>query len=444
MYGMKYWMATALAAAGLASSTLLTARAQETTGDAPAVSQAIPAALETPPAPESAPALADPLANAAAAGLHDALCVLPDAIRAVLSPDDLHDALLAATLRAADPCAEIGPADAAPARWDCGLLLVGNEGTPIVSHVAPDSAAAEAGIRAGDRLEEIAGLPAPKGYDISVAAAALRTGDDAALPLKVRPSDGSDLRELDLARRPIEAAALSERLPTGIGYIHFPRIGDSARQAVADALASWTGDATVSGIILDLRGADGDAPADDAIRGICAPFALSGKILYRVDPGTPAAVTVAAPALADRCRLPLMVLVDESTTGAAERLAAALGAGAESSLVIGRPTAGDPLLRETRTLPDGRPVRLAVHVLEAADGTRYDGRSGVLPTLSIPDRALDEKPYEPAEPVLRKGKTLSDEEKEDRALRDRTRHDPYLRRATDVLLGLQALGREWR
>ena len=48
--------------------------------------------------------------------------------------------------------------------------------------------------------------------------------------------------------------------------------------------------------------------------------------------------------------------------------------------------------------------------------------------------------YEPDAPVLRKGKTMTDEEKEDKALRDRTRNDTYLRRATDVLLGLKALG----
>ena len=62
------------------------------------------------------------------------------------------------------------------------------------------------------------------------------------------------------------------------------------------------------------------------------------------------------------------------------------------------------------------------------------------PDVVITDTALDETVYEPDAPVLRKGKTLSEEEKEDRALRDRTRHDAYLRRATDVLLGLKALG----
>ena len=62
------------------------------------------------------------------------------------------------------------------------------------------------------------------------------------------------------------------------------------------------------------------------------------------------------------------------------------------------------------------------------------------PDVVINDAALDETVYEPEAPVLRKGKTMSDEEKEDKALRDRTRNDTYLRRATDVLLGLKALG----
>ena len=438
MSGMKQWMATALAAALILALAPLAASAQEAPGDVSAPpAESAPAVPDTTPTPPP-----DPLAEAANAGLQDALSILPDAVRSTLSPDDLREALLAATLRAADPRAEIGADEAPSARWKSDILLVGNEGAPIVAHVVLGSPAAEAGVHEGDRLEEIGGSPAAKGYDVSEAAAALRTGEEAALALKVRPADGSDPCEIELVRAPTDDAAVSERLPTGIGYIRFPRIGVGSAQTIAGALSGWTGDDEVAGLVLDLRGTDGEDA--DAVRDICALFALPGKILYRVDPDTPSAATVAAPALADRCRLPLMVLVDEGTTGAAELLAAALRGGAESALVIGRPTAGDPLLRETRTLPDGRPVHLAVHAVETADGTRYDGRTGVIPTLVIPDRALDEKPYEPDEPVLRKGKTLSDEEKEDRALRDRTRHDPYLRRAADVLLGLQAIGREWR
>ena len=139
-------------------------------------------------------------------------------------------------------------------------------------------------------------------------------------------------------------------------------------------------------------------------------------------------------------RMPLMVLVDEETTGAAELLAAVLAGSVQGAMIIGRETAGDPLIREPVSLPTGGYALLAKRQIRTGDGTVYDGAGGVAPDVTITDAALDETVYEPEAPVLRKGKTLSDEEKEDKALRERTRNDTYLRRATDVLLGLKALG----
>lgn len=98
------------------------------------------------------------------------------------------------------------------------------------------------------------------------------------------------------------------------------------------------------------------------------------------------------------------------------------------------------MIREPRKLSTGRYALLATRQLKTADGATYSGSGGVRPDVVITAAALDETVYEPDAPVLRKGKTMSDEEKEDKALRDRTRNDTYLRRAADVLLGLKALG----
>jgi hypothetical protein len=98
------------------------------------------------------------------------------------------------------------------------------------------------------------------------------------------------------------------------------------------------------------------------------------------------------------------------------------------------------MIREPLELSSGRYALLAIRQVRMADGASYEGAGGVLPDVPITDVALSEILYEPETPVLRHGKTLSDEEKEDKALRDRIRNDAYLRRATDVLLGLQALG----
>lgn len=402
------------------------------------------------PEPESPPAEVTPEA-AGAEGVRDALSVLPEGIRMTLEAEAVRRAALDGVLRAADPGVAIADAEgtADGEGWYAGILLTGSSGRPRVSWVAPGSPAEAAGVAPGDRLAEIGGIPVADGTNLSAVRAALSGGGEAAVPVKLVPADGGEAREAVLeriVRAEAPALAGAERLPTGIGYLRLECVKGGVQEEIAQALAAWEEEEQIpAGVVLDLRGADGGAEEEEEIVGIAGRFALPGKILYRVDGGTPAARTVAVGALpGDRIKQPLAVLVDEGTTGAAELLAAALAGGAEGALVVGRTTSGNPLVREVRELPDGRRARLAVHAVVTADGCRYDGRTGVVPALEIGDGALDETVYEPEEPVLRKGKTLSEEEKEDRALRDRTRFDPYLRRATDVLLGVQALGHEWR
>ena len=136
----------------------------------------------------------------------------------------------------------------------------------------------------------------------------------------------------------------------------------------------------------------------------------------------------------------LVPATPDNVRRAAELLAAALAGSVKGAMIIGRETSGDPMIREPVPLPAGGYVLLAKRQIKTADGTVYAGANGVAPDVAITDAALDETVYEPEAPVLRKGKTPTDEEKEDKALRDRTRNDTYLRRATDVLLGLKALG----
>ena len=182
------------------------------------------------------------------------------------------------------------------------------------------------------------------------------------------------------------------------------------------------------------RVAEGEIPA------VAAKFAPAGEILYSMNDRQGNEIASVKSAESPKASLPLMVLVDEETSGAAELLAAVLGGGVKGAMVIGRETAGDPLIREPKKLSTGRYALLATRQLKTPDGMVYAGVGGVRPDVAITDSALDETVYEPETPVLRKGHSLTDEEKEDKALRDRTRNDTYLRRATDVLLGLKALG----
>lgn len=377
--------------------------------------------------------------------------LLPGIAREAIGDEALRWGVVEAVLRVGDPGVVFGEDVGSEGRdvWECGMVLTGTDGLPKVAWVAPESAADGAGIKAGDRIAEVGGAAVAEGANLSGVRAALGGGAEASVSVKVWPVDGGEAREVVLERakrEDVPGLAGAERLPTGIGYLRVGWMKGGVAADVSKALAGWEAENRIpAGVVLDLRGAGGSADAQREIVGIAARFALPGKILFRVDEGTDTSVTIAVGALpGDRVRKPLMVLVDEGTTGAAELLAIALGGGGEGVLVVGRETSGNPLVREVVELGEGRKALLAVHAVTDAAGRRYDGRAGLAPSLEIGDRALAENVYEPEEPVLRKGKSLSEEEKEDRALRDRTRFDPYLRRAADVLLGLQAIGHEWR
>ena len=228
-----------------------------------------------------------------------------------------------------------------------------------------------------------------------------------------------------------------ETLPVRMGLITLRGLYPGAAAAVDAALAELAPDA-VFGLILDLRGAGGTA-ADDAA-AIAARFVKANAPLYSLLNRNDDELDVVRAPKAKAEPRPVMVLVDEGTTLAAELLAAVMRDSVQGAMLIGRPTSGNPMVREPVRLSTGRYALLATRQVQTAGGGLYDGTAGIAPNILITDIALDEILYEPETPVLRKGKTQSEEEVEDRALRDRTREDAYLRRATDVLLGLKALG----
>ena len=364
---------------------------------------------------------------------------------------EMKAALLEAMIRASDPSVvflddtELAARDQqlAAREWNTGLTLVAvPDNLPKVAAVQAGSPAATAGILPGELLEKVGGRDVLTGAALKFVRSQLAEGAAAALELGVRAVDGKS-RTVTVERVHRGDVSLTdvEELPAGMGYLRAAGIFPGAGAEIAAALEKWQA-AGLFGAILDLRGADGAAETE--IAALAEALVTTGHgALYTVssrDGSDTRAVGLAAGGDHHKIRMPLMVLVDEETSGASELLAAVLAGSVQGAMIIGRETAGDPLIREPIRLSTGRHALLAKRQIAVADGTVYDGSGGVVPDVAITAAALDETVYEPDAPVLRKGKTLSDEEKEDKALRDRTRNDTYLRRATDVLLGLKALG----
>lgn len=356
-------------------------------------------------------------------------------------------ALLEALIRASEPSVVFLSEEELASRsqrlsdreWDAGLTLVAVEdGLPKVAAVRAESPAAAAGILPGELIEKVAGREVLTGASLKWVRGLLAEGEEAKLEIGVRAEDAkSRVVSVERVRRAETSLTDVEDLPAGMGYMRAAGIFTGAGAEIVAALEKWQA-AGAFGAILDLRGAGGTAEGE--IPAVAARFAPEGDALYALSDRQGKEMETVKASAAPGTPLPLMVLVDAETTGAAELLAAVLGGGVKGAMLIGLETAGDPMIREPRKLSTGRYALLATRQLKTADGATYSGSGGVRPDVVITAAALDETVYEPDAPVLRKGKTMSDEEKEDKALRDRTRNDTYLRRAADVLLGLKALG----
>ncbi|NCC50951.1 MAG: hypothetical protein EOM20_07005 [Spartobacteria bacterium] len=252
--------------------------------------------------------------------------------------------------------------------------------------------------------------------------------------LQIRKPDGT-VEEYDVGRDMISVTGVdwTEHFPEDIAYIRLSGVFEQTGQTLVDQLlAGETGE--VFGAILDMRDACGkDMASVDRVGSL---FADAGDLLYVLRDRDDQDIEVSKAVDDGSLSMPVMVLVNTNTCGAAEALAGVLQGSTRGALLVGTITAGDFTVREPVALSSGDYLFMATRKMVVADGTVYDGTTGVEPDiLMVNVSASYGKDYEPE---LTEG-LLSDEEKEDRWLRKRVQGDPILHRAVNLILGLKAL-----
>lgn len=221
-----------------------------------------------------------------------------------------------------------------------------------------------------------------------------------------------------------------DALPFQMGYLKVNRLRSGTGAQVATLLGEWA-DAGLYGVVLDLRSADGDD--FDSVQVIAGSFAEENSFLFAYRDRDHQDLMVVHSGPGRVLGMPVMILVNAQTRGAAEVLAAVLEDSVRGAMLFGQPTAGDLLLRSRVTLSSGPELYLATRKLVTGGGTVYDGSHGVIPDVVT---AEADAAYRSA----RSGRTARiDEEVEQEKLYHRVRGDATLRRAIDVLLGLKAL-----
>jgi len=255
------------------------------------------------------------------------------------------------------------------------LTLSKRYGYIIVLSVLPDSPGIKAGIRSGDLLESIGGFTT---RDMSVGQALNLLNGQPGTGIKVsviRRGKAGTPDEVDIVREKLAAAKLIVQKPEpDILVLRFPSLDAGRAEEVRNRLLEAEKQG-IHKVILDVREC-GRGPVSEAI-AIARLFIPSGTLTTLRGQTVSAQVFSAEPKQVI-WKNPVSVLVDTTTSGAAEVLASAIEANHRGD-VVGERTFGLASEQKLITLDDG-----AALILTVANYYNADGKSileeGVTPT----------------------------------------------------------------
>jgi len=317
--------------------------------------------------------------------------------------------------------AEYKQKQAANVSGDAGLTLSKRFGYIIVVSVLPDSPGEKAGIHSGDIFESVAGFTT---RDMSVGQAMnfLRGQPGTGVKVGVIRRGKADPDEVDLVREKLGAAKIvSAKVDPDILVLRLPSL-DPGR---ADEIRTRLLDAEKQGVhkvILDVREC-GRGPVSEAI-AVARLFVSSGTLstlrgqtvttqVFSADPGKVV------------WKAPVSLLIDPTTSGAAEVLASAMVASHRGD-VVGERTFGLASEQKLISLDDGAALFLTV-----ANYYNGDGKSileeGVVPSEVVRAAAEDDTDTADEE------NGSADAQKEPVPPRPLSPEDPIFRKALELL-----------
>jgi len=267
-------------------------------------------------------------------------------------------------------------------RADVGLIVskkYGYLGEVGVVSAIPGSPAAKAGLSTGDMVETIGGV-ATRDMPLAYASMLLQGEPGTTVDLTVIRARHPEPAPLKLTRTMVALPPVESRmLANNAGYINVDAISPELVRQVAAGAQQLQKQGAVK-LILDLRNCSTGSP-DDGI-ALANLFVNKGRITYLVGQKVPRQNFEADPAKAVTS-LPVAVLVNRGTAGAAEIAAAAIQDDKRGQLV-GERTYGDAALRRPITMEDGGAIILSVAKYYSPDGKAIQDTQ-VVPANQVSD-----------------------------------------------------------
>ncbi|HTE55568.1 MAG TPA: S41 family peptidase [Kofleriaceae bacterium] len=260
---------------------------------------------------------------------------------------------------------------------------------PVVSDLIAGSPAARAGLRAGDRVVELAGRRTvdASGRELSVRrlrelGALLRGPAGTRVELSVSPPRNSRIDRRALVRERVKVPTVEWlALPPAIGYVAIRRFQEATAADCEAALqglrARFGRDPRV--LLLDLRGNPGGL-YDQAVR--VADLFLSTGIIVKVVSRAGQSVEIErAHAPGTWSGFPIIALIDKGSASAAEIVAAALQDHGRARL-LGLPSFGKGTVQTFLDLADGSGLKLTTARYYTPAGRSLEG-AGIQPDMKV-------------------------------------------------------------
>ncbi|MBV71654.1 MAG: hypothetical protein CMH52_09970 [Myxococcales bacterium] len=220
-----------------------------------------------------------------------------------------------------------------------GIVIQIEDGYPVIVRPIPNTPAYRAGLKAGDKVVQI-GLDSTVNMTTDETVELLRGEPNTPAVIWISRSGWSLPRKFVVPRAEIEVDSVHRRLLKGrIGLIRIDQFQSSTHDELVRAQAYLESKAKkrLKGLIIDLRGNPGGL-LDQAVR-IADNFIVSGPLVTTVGYGQKVRQPKMATRAGTNTRLPIAVLIDESSASASEIVAGALK-NHNRAILIGRRSFG--------------------------------------------------------------------------------------------------------
>lgn len=359
--------------------------------------------------------------------------LMQDALRGMLSSLDSYSTYL--------PPPAPGETPSPPAKDSGTYGLEVAYKNRLLTVIAPveNGPAWKAGVKSGDLIIKI-GEKAVDDRPLAELLQLFRGAASGELRLQVVRRGERKFLDFTLAPGRVEGpAARTEMLGDKIALLRISRFDRETPARVAECLGEMKGKGA-DGVILDLR----DCPAGEigAAIAIAGHFIPAGRpvatLAARSDEARKEFTSTGAQPLAEG---PVVALVNEGTSGAAEVLAGALQSGGRGVL-MGQTSFGCAFEEGSFTLKDGSTMTLLTAVYQTPDGAEIQDE-GLDPDIEVPlPPALAEEEQEelelPAEKNEKDGKSKKGEEGT-KGEEGGKEIDPLVQRAVDLIKGIRIM-----